>query len=186
MTGYGSRPYSSLALRDYDPLSDTLGMDQSRSYLGGRSLSGGAASSLDGHLGHLRDTAISGGLSAVDPYDDRTRFLASRSRFVGDCRAPWQHQRGRYFFFQNKKNEKKFFSAFTFWFYFFIKNKSKTKTSFLFFVFLNVFVPTYTLLCLPGFGRATDKLYMVAQWAKIFKVMCNLGNLQHNVWYLEG
>merc|ERR1712173_144581 len=78
MTGYGSRPYSSLALRDYDPLSDSLGMDQSRSYLGGRSLSGGAASSLDGHLGHLRDTAISG-LSTVDPYDDRTRFLASRS-----------------------------------------------------------------------------------------------------------
>ena len=90
MTGYGSRPYSSLALRDYDPLSDSLGMDQSRSYLGGRSLSGGAASSLDGHLGHLRDTAISGGLSTVDPYDDRTRFLASRSRFVGECRAPWQ------------------------------------------------------------------------------------------------
>ena len=76
---YGGRPYSSLALRDYDPLSDTLGMDQSRSYLGGRSLSGGAASSLDGHL---RDTAITGG----DPYDDRSRFLASR-RFVGRCRA---------------------------------------------------------------------------------------------------
>ena len=58
----------------------TYGMDQSRSYLGGRSLSGGAASSLDGHL---RDTAITGlGESAADPYDDRTRFLASR-RFVG-------------------------------------------------------------------------------------------------------
>ena len=72
---------------------------------------------------------------------------------------------GDIFFSKIKKNEKKFFSAFTFWFYFFIKNKSKTKTSFLFFVFLNVFVPTYTLLCLPGFGRAKDKLYMVAQWA---------------------
>ena len=56
----------------------TYGMDQSRSYLGGRSLSGGAASSLDGHL---RDTAISG-LGSADPYDDRSRFLASR-RFVG-------------------------------------------------------------------------------------------------------
>lgn len=76
---YGGRPLSSLALRDYDPLSDTYGMDQSRSYLGGRSLSGGAASSLDGHL---RDTAISG-LTSTDPYDDRSRFLASRARFVG-------------------------------------------------------------------------------------------------------
>ena len=104
MTGYGSRPYSSLALRDYDPLSDNLGMDQSRSYLGGRSLSGGAASSLDGHLGHLRDTAISGGLSAVDPYDDRSRFLASR-RFVGECRAPWQLRADD--FFGEKKNRKK-------------------------------------------------------------------------------
>ena len=123
MTGYGSRPYSSLALRDYDPLSDTLGMDQSRSYLGGRSLSGGAASSLDGHLGHLRDTAISGGLSAVDPYDDRTRFLASRSRFVGDCRAPWQHQRGRYTILFFQQNEKNAFSAFQFFhfLYFFLK-----------------------------------------------------------------
>ena len=104
MTGYGSRPYSSLALRDYDPLSDNLGMDQSRSYLGGRSLSGGAASSLDGHLGHLRDTAISGGLSAVDPYDDRSRFLASR-RFVGECRAPWQLRADD--FFGEKKSKKK-------------------------------------------------------------------------------
>ena len=59
-------------------MSDTYGMDQSRSYLGGRSLSGGAASSLDGHL---RDTAISG-LGSAEPYDDRSRFLASR-RFVG-------------------------------------------------------------------------------------------------------
>jgi hypothetical protein len=78
------RPYSSLALRDYDPSmsTDYLGMDQSRSYFGGRSLSGGATSALDGHL---RDTAISG---LSDPYDhDRSRFLASR-RFVGDCRAP--------------------------------------------------------------------------------------------------
>jgi len=74
---YGGRPLSSLALRDYDPLSDTYGMDQSRSYLGGRSLSGGAASSLDGHL---RDTAISGLGTTGDPYDDRSRFLASRSR----------------------------------------------------------------------------------------------------------
>ena len=130
MTGYGSRPYSSLALRDYDPLSDTLGMDQSRSYLGGRSLSGGAASSLDGHLGHLRDTAISGGLSAVDPYDDRTRFLASRSRFVGDCRAPWQHQRGRYFFFQNKKNEKIFFLRSLFDSTFLLKIRAKLKPAF--------------------------------------------------------
>ena len=123
MTGYGSRPYSSLALRDYDPLSDTLGMDQSRSYLGGRSLSGGAASSLDGHLGHLRDTAISGGLSAVDPYDDRTRFLASRSRFVGNCRAPWQQQRGRYTILFFQQNEKNAFSAFQFFhfLYFFLK-----------------------------------------------------------------
>ena len=79
------RPYSSLALRDYDPLSDTYGMDQSRSYLGGRSLSGGAASSLDGHL---RDTTISGlGAASGDPYDaDRNRFLASR-RFVGQPSA---------------------------------------------------------------------------------------------------
>ena len=78
--GGGGRPYSSLALRDYDPLmSDTYGMDQSRSYLGGRSLSGGAASSLDGHL---RDTAISGLGHTSEPYDDRSRFLASR-RFVG-------------------------------------------------------------------------------------------------------
>ena len=77
------RPYSSLALRDYDPLSDTYGMDQSRSYLGGRSLSGGAASSLDGHL---RDTTISGLGTTGDPYDDRSRFLASR-RFVGMPRA---------------------------------------------------------------------------------------------------
>ena len=100
---YGGRPYSSLALRDYDPLSDTYGMDQSRSYLGGRSLSGGATSSLDGHL---RDTAISGLSTTVapggsDPYDDRTRFLASR-RFVGNatrlssqyCRALLRPPRG--------------------------------------------------------------------------------------------
>ena len=130
MTGYGSRPYSSLALRDYDPLSDTLGMDQSRSYLGGRSLSGGAASSLDGHLGHLRDTAISGGLSAVDPYDDRTRFLASRSRFVGDCRAPWQHQRGRYFFSKIKRTRKNFFLRSLFDSTFLLKIRAKLKPAF--------------------------------------------------------
>ena len=88
--GGGGRPYSSLALRDYDPLmSDTYGMDQSRSYLGGRSLSGGAASSLDGHL---RDTAISG-LGSADPYDDRSRFLASR-RFVGNATRNSSSARG--------------------------------------------------------------------------------------------
>ena len=143
MTGYGSRPYSSLALRDYDPLSDSLGMDQSRSYLGGRSLSGGAASSLDGHLGHLRDTAISGGLSTVDPYDDRTRFLASRSRFVGECRAPWQLS-AEDFRNNNKKNLNKrlnnFYKAILFVF-------KKISTSFIFlFLFINVFVPTFSML----------------------------------------
>ena len=141
MTGYGSRPYSSLALRDYDPLSDSLGMDQSRSYLGGRSLSGGAASSLDGHLGHLRDTAISG-LSTVDPYDDRTRFLASRSRFVGECRAPWQLSAED---FRNKKKLNKNLNNFYKAIFFVFK---KITTSFIFyFSFINVFVPTFFYAC---------------------------------------
>eukprot|EP00095_Tigriopus_kingsejongensis_P004424 maker-scaffold1224_size54636-snap-gene-0.11 protein:Tk04424 transcript:maker-scaffold1224_size54636-snap-gene-0.11-mRNA-1 annotation:"lrr domain-containing protein" len=64
-----SRPYSSLA-RDYDPLSDSMGLDQSRSYLGG--------SALDGITGGLRDTAINS-----HDLDDtsRNRYLASL-RFV--------------------------------------------------------------------------------------------------------
>ena len=67
------RSYSAMA-REYDPLSDTLGMDNSRSYLGGRSLSG-----PDG-MASLRDTAITG--NSLDA-EDRHRYLASR-RFVGD------------------------------------------------------------------------------------------------------
>ena len=67
------RSYSAMA-REYDPMSDTLGMDNSRSYLGGRSLSG-----PDG-MASLRDTAITG--NSLDA-EDRHRYLASR-RFVGD------------------------------------------------------------------------------------------------------
>ena len=67
-----------------DPFVDHLGMDNSRSYLGGSRLSGTASlSGLDGgmHSG-LRDTAIYGS-SGHDPLnDDRNRYLASR-RFVG-------------------------------------------------------------------------------------------------------
>ena len=65
------RSYSAMA-REYDPLSDTMGMDNSRSYLGGRSLSG-----PDG-IGSLRDTAINS--NSID-VEDRNRYLASR-RFV--------------------------------------------------------------------------------------------------------
>ena len=89
MGPYG-RPFSSLGggYRDFDPMVDTLGMDNSRSYLGGSRLSGTASlSGLDGgmHSG-LRDTAILGsgnpGYTGFDGSDDRNRFLASR-RFVG-------------------------------------------------------------------------------------------------------
>jgi hypothetical protein len=60
--------------RDYDPMSDNMGMDNSRSYLGGRSLSG-----PDG-MASLRDTAINS--NSIEA-EDRNRYLASR-RFVGD------------------------------------------------------------------------------------------------------
>ena len=74
MGPYG-RPFSSLGggYRDFDPMVDTLGMDNSRSYLGGSRLSGTASlTGLDGgiHSG-LRDTAILGGVSGFDGSDDR-------------------------------------------------------------------------------------------------------------------
>ena len=60
--------------REYDPMTvDSLGMDNSRSYLGGRSLSG-----PDG-MASLRDTAINS--NSIEA-EDRNRYLASR-RFVG-------------------------------------------------------------------------------------------------------
>ena len=67
-----ARSYSAMA-REYDPMSDSLGMDNSRSYLGGRSLSG-----PDG-MASLRDTAINS--NSIEA-EDRNRYLASR-RFVG-------------------------------------------------------------------------------------------------------
>ena len=85
--GSFGRPYSSLAYRDFDPMVDTLGMDNSRSYLGGSRLSGTASlSGLDGtapglHSG-MRDPAVYGNAALDAGSDDRNRFLASR-RFVG-------------------------------------------------------------------------------------------------------
>ena len=84
--GQFGRSFSSLGYRD-DPFVDTLGMDNSRSYLGGSRLSGTASlSGLDGGLhSGLRDTAIFGNTAydvAGPMSDDRNRFLASR-RFVG-------------------------------------------------------------------------------------------------------
>ena len=83
--GQFGRPFSSMGYRD-DPFVDHLGMDNSRSYLGGSRLSGTASlSGLDGGLhSGLRDTAIYGN-TAYDGgpmTDDRNRYLASR-RFVG-------------------------------------------------------------------------------------------------------
>lgn len=84
--GSFGRPYSSLAYHDFDPMVDTLGMDNSRSYLGGSRLSGTASlSGLDGaggFHGGLRDTVIFGNTAVDAGSDDRNRFLASR-RFVG-------------------------------------------------------------------------------------------------------
>eukprot|EP00094_Tigriopus_californicus_P005056 TCALIF_04870-PA protein Name:"Protein of unknown function" AED:0.14 eAED:0.13 QI:0/0.44/0.3/0.8/1/1/10/0/705 len=70
-----NRPYSSLARdRDYDPLSDSLGMDNSRSYLGGSALDG---MGVAGGGGGLRDTAI----NSHDLEDNsRNRYLASLSQ----------------------------------------------------------------------------------------------------------
>ena len=67
-----------------DPFVDSLGMDNSRSYLGGSRLSGTASlSGLEGGMhGGLRDTAIFGNAAYDAGSDDRNRFLASR-RFVG-------------------------------------------------------------------------------------------------------
>ena len=82
--GQFGRPFSSLGYRE-DPFVDHLGMDNSRSYLGGSRLSGTASlSGLDGGLhSGLRDTTIYGGSGVHDPLnDDRNRYLASR-RFVG-------------------------------------------------------------------------------------------------------
>ena len=85
--GSFGRPYSSLAYRDFDPMVDTLGMDNSRSYLGGSRLSGTAILiGLDGtahglHSG-MRDPAVYGNTAFDAGSDDRNRFLASR-RFVG-------------------------------------------------------------------------------------------------------
>ena len=82
--GQFGRPVSSLGYRD-EYFADTLGMDNSRSYLGGSRLSGTASlSGLDGGLhGGLRDTAMYGPTTGYDVQsDDRNRYLASR-RFVG-------------------------------------------------------------------------------------------------------
>ena len=62
--GGGNRPYSSLA-SGYDPLADSLGMDNSRSYLGG---------GMDGMGNHPTAAELSDESS-------RNRYLASR-RFV--------------------------------------------------------------------------------------------------------
>ena len=81
--GQFGRPFSSMGYRD-DPFVDSLGMDNSRSYLGGSRLSGTASlSGLDGGLhSGLRDTAIYGSNTYDVQSDDRNRYLASR-RFVG-------------------------------------------------------------------------------------------------------
>ena len=102
------RPYSSLA-RDFDPLSgsamaaaDGLGMDNSRSYLGGSGLDSGGLAGIGG----LRDTAINsldhphslGGAASVAATDyDRNRYLASRRFVVGKEweSSWWDEMRGR-------------------------------------------------------------------------------------------
>jgi len=79
--GQFGRPVSSLGYRD-EYFADTLGMDNSRSYLGGSRLSGTASlSGLDGGLhSGLRDTAMYGNTGYDVQSDDRNRYLASRSQ----------------------------------------------------------------------------------------------------------
>ena len=86
------RPFSSMGYRD-DPFVDTLGMDNSRSYLGGSRLSGTASlSGLDGGLhSGLRDPTMYGTNAYDVQSDDRNRYLASR-RFVG-VEGSWTEQR---------------------------------------------------------------------------------------------
>ena len=81
--GQFGRPFSSMGYRD-DPFVDHLGMDNSRSYLGGSRLSGTASlSGLDGGLhSGLRDPTMYGTNAYDVQSDDRNRYLASR-RFVG-------------------------------------------------------------------------------------------------------
>merc|ERR550539_1210716 len=89
------RPFSSTGYRD-DPFVDTLGMENSRSYLGGSRLSGTASlSGLDGGLhSGLRDTAMYGPTTGYDGQsDDRNRYLSAiaspiQRRRISEFRQP--------------------------------------------------------------------------------------------------
>ncbi len=114
--GY-SRPYSSLG--PYDPLTDPLGLDSSRSYLGGHqsaaagligattSSTGAGVGGVDGITAALRDTNINSFVDGVGGVvgDDRNRYLASR-RFV--VRAPSRKRRQIFINFSYLRTKKSF------------------------------------------------------------------------------
>ena len=153
--GQFGRPFSSLGYRE-DPFVDHLGMDNSRSYLGGSRLSGTASlSGLDGGLhSGLRDTAIYGSSGVHDPLnDDRNRYLASR-RFVG-VEGSWTEQR----FLLVVSSSRIVILSFRHFFYTLKHNTSKHKKSFLvecFAIFLSLNDDSATCFAFHG-------LYKLAQ-----------------------